>query len=121
VNKSCIFYIDTFLDTSAINNDLINKINILEPYGSGNKEPTFAFENFKVNKVIETSNNHVKVIIQKGAFYLNAICFNSKNKDIGSYLINYKKNFNVAGKIKLNEWNGKSRIELIIEDIKLIN
>ena len=59
--------------------------------------------------------------MQKGSFYLNAICFNSKNKDIGNYLLNYKKNFNVAGKIKLNEWNGKTNIELIIDDIQLIN
>ena len=115
------FFIDSYLESSAINNELIKKINTLEPYGSGNKEPVFAFENFKVCKVIETNNNHVKVVIQKGSFYLNAICFNSKNKDIGNYLLNYKKNFNVAGKIKLNEWNGKTNIELIIEDIQLIN
>ena len=115
------FYIDSYLETSAINIDLINKINLLEPYGSGNKEPTLAFENFKISKIIDTNNNHVKVVMQKGSFYLNAICFNSKNKDIGNYLLNYKKNFNVAGKIKLNEWNGKTNIELIIEDIQLIN
>ena len=115
------FFIDSYLESSAINNELIKKINTLEPYGSGNKEPVFAFENFKVCKVIETNNNHVKVVIQKGSFYLNAICFNSKNKDIGNYLQNYEKNFNVAGKIKLNEWNGKTNIELIIEDIQLIN
>ena len=115
------FYIDSYLETSAINIDLINKINLLEPYGSGNKEPVFAFENFKISKIIDTNNNHVKVVMQKGSFYLNAICFNSKNKDIGNYLLNYKKNFNVAGKIKLNEWNGKTNIELIIDDIQLIN
>ena len=115
------FYIDSYLETSAINNDLINKINLLEPYGSGNKEPIFAFENFKVSKIIDTNNNHVKVVMQKGSFYLNAICFNSKNKDIGNYLLNYKKNFNVAGKIKLNEWNSKTNIELIVDDIQLIN
>ena len=115
------FYIDSYLETSAINIDLINKINLLEPYGSGNKEPVFAFKNFKISKIIDTNNNHVKVVMQKGSFYLNAICFNSKNKDIGNYLLNYKKNFNVAGKIKLNEWNGKTNIELIIDDIQLIN
>ncbi len=115
------FYIDSYLETSAINNDLINKINLLEPYGTGNKEPVFAFENFRISKIIDTNNNHVKVVIKKGSFYLNAICFNSKNKDIGNYLLNYKKNFNVAGKIKLNEWNGKTNIELIIDDIQLIN
>ena len=116
-----LLYIDSYLESSAINNELIKKINTLEPYGSGNKEPVFAFENFKVCKVIETNNNHVKVVIQKGSFYLNAICFNSKNKDIGNYLLDYKKNFNVAGKIKLNEWNSKTNIELVIEDIQLIN
>ena len=63
------FYIDSYLETSAINNDLINKINLLEPYGSGNKEPTFAFENFKISKIIDTNNNHVKVVMQKGSFY----------------------------------------------------
>ena len=115
------FYIDSYLETSAINNDLINKINLLEPYGTGNKEPVFAFENFRISKIIDTNNNHVKVVIKKGSFYLNAICFNSKNKDIGNYLLNYKKNFNVAGKIKLNEWNSKTNIELIIDDIQLIN
>ena len=40
---------------------------------------------------------------------------------ISELLLNYKKNFNVAGRIKLNEWNAKTNIELIIDDIQLIN
>jgi len=116
-----IVQIDSYLESTAINNELIEKLNYLEPYGSGNREPTFGFEDFKVSKVIETNNNHVKVVLQKGSFYVDAISFNSKNKDIGNYLMNYKKTFNVAAKIKLNEWNGRSKIELIIDDIQLIN
>jgi len=116
-----VIEIDSYLENSAINNDLIDKLNYLEPYGSGNREPIFGFENFKVKKVIETKNNHVKVILNKGNFNVEAICFNSKNKDIGNYLINYKNEFNLAAKVKLNEWNGLSKIELIIDDIQLIN
>ena len=116
-----IVQIDSYLESTAINNELIEKLNYLEPYGSGNREPTFGFEDFKVSKVIGTNNNHVKVVLQKGSFYIDGISFNSKNKDIGNYLMNYKKTFNVAGKIKLNEWNGRSKIELIIDDIQLIN
>ena len=116
-----VIQIDSYLESTAINNELIEKLNYLEPYGSGNREPTFGFEDFKVSKVIETNNNHVKVVLQKGNFYIDGISFNSKNKDIGNYLMNYKKPFNVAGKIKLNEWNGRSKIELIIDDIQLIN
>ncbi|MEK9717054.1 MAG: single-stranded-DNA-specific exonuclease RecJ [Pelagibacteraceae bacterium] len=118
--ENTILYIDSYLDSSAINQDLVNKLDCLEPYGSGNREPLFAFENFEVSKVIETNNNHVKVVLKKGNFYLDAISFNSKNTDIGNYLMNYKKSFNVAGKIKLNEWNDRSKIELIVEDIQLI-
>jgi len=116
-----VIEIDSYLENSAINNDLIDKLNYLEPYGSGNREPIFGFENFKVKKVIETKNNHVKVILNKGNFNVEAICFNSKNKDIGNYLMNYKNEFNLAAKVKLNEWNGLSKIELIIDDIQLIN
>ena len=115
-----LFQIDSFIESTAVNENLLDKINFLEPFGSGNKEPVFGLENFKVSKVIETNNNHVKVVLHKGNTYLNAICFNSKNKDIGNYLMNYKKSFNVAGKVKLNEWNGKSSVELIIDDIHLI-
>ncbi len=118
--ENTILYIDSYLDSSAINQDLVNKLDCLEPYGSGNREPLFAFENFEVSKVIETNNNHVKVVLKKGNFYLDAISFNSKNTDIGNYLMNYKKSFNVAGKIKLNEWNDRSKIELVVEDIQLI-
>ena len=31
----------------------------------------------------------------------------------------YKKKFNIAGKMNLNEWKGKKNIEFIIEDISL--
>ena len=113
-------YIDSYLELSAINHELLEKINHLEPFGSANREPVFAIENLKVSKVLETDNNHVKVIMQKGSSYLNGIAFNSKNKDLGNYLMNYKKNFSAAGKIKLNEWNGRSNIELIIDDIQLL-
>ena len=116
-----IIEIDSYLESSAINDELIEKLNHLEPYGSGNREPIFGFEKFKVSKVIETNNNHVKVVLNKGNFYINAISFNSKNKDLGNYLMNFKKEFNLVAKVKLNEWNGKSKIELIIDDIQLIN
>jgi single-stranded-DNA-specific exonuclease len=116
-----IIEIDSYLESSAINDELIEKLNHLEPYGSGNREPIFGFEKYKVSKVIETNNNHVKVVLNKGNFYIDAISFNSKNKDLGNYLMNFKKEFNLAAKVKLNEWNGKSKIELIIDDIQLIN
>ena len=119
--KKDLFIQKNYLDLDHNTYELIEKLNYLEPYGSGNREPTFSFEDFKVSKVIETNNNPVKVVLQKGNFYIDSISFNSKNKDIGNYLMNYKKPLNVAGKIKLNEWNGKSKIELIIDDIQIIN
>jgi single-stranded-DNA-specific exonuclease len=121
IKDNNIIEIDSYLESSAINDELIEKLNHLEPYGSGNREPIFGFEKFKVSKVIETNNNHVKVVLNKGNFYIDAISFNSKNKDLGNYLMNFKKEFNLVAKVKLNEWNGKSKIELIIDDIQLIN
>ena len=36
-------------------------------------------------------------------------------------LVLIKKKFNIAGKMKLNEWGGKKNIEFIIEDISVLN
>lgn len=114
--------LDSYIDVQAVNEDFLNKISILEPFGSGNREPTFAIENMEISKVLSTDSNHIKAIFKSGNKYLNTICFNSKNKVLGQYLLNAKnKKYNLAGKIQLNEWNNKRDIEFVIEDIQLIN
>ena len=89
-------------------------INLLSPFGSGNDEPTFVIENVRVVNCVVLAEKHLKVIMcgRKGDV-LEAIAFNSKGGALEGYLSkSYKKELNIAGKITLNEWQGKKKVRV---------
>ena len=52
---------------------------------------------------------------------IKGILWNGKNTPLEPFLsAKYKKNINIAGRIKSNMWQGKNRIEFFIEDISTI-
>ena len=50
---------------------------------------------------------------------IKSICFNSFNRQIGKYLISYKKKVHVIAEIHENNWNNKKTIQLNIKDLIL--
>ena len=64
-------------------------------------------------------NTHIKSLLMgKDGSVFKSFAWNAINTPIDQYLKKEnKKLFNVAGKMKLNEWKGKKNIEFIIEDI----
>jgi len=113
------FYLDSIITPSALNIDFYNQINCLGPFGSGNSEPRFVVENLKVIKSKFVGNNHIKsLLIGSDGSVISTFTANAKETPLESLLIEgSKKKFNIAGKLKLNEWKGKKEIEFVIEDI----
>ena len=114
-------FLDGIISPSAINLDFYNKVNMLAPFGSGNPEPKFIIENVKpVNSKI-IKDKHIKsVLVGSEGSSIKTIAFNSVENEIGSYLLKKdKKLFNIAGKLSLNEWQGQSNVEFIIDDISV--
>jgi len=64
---------------------------------------------------------HIRsILIGKDGSKFNAFAWNAKNSPLEPYLKKgYKKNFNVVGRMRLNEWRGKKDIEFMIDDITL--
>ena len=114
-------YLDSIIAPSALNEDFLNQINFLEPYGSGNSEPKFAIENIRVISADIVGNNHIKSILQgKDGTVFRGFLWNGVNTKLEPFLNKKnKKLINIAGKIRLNEWRGKKNIEFIIEDISI--
>ena len=121
-SKNQNLYLDSVIAPSALNEIFYNDVNILAPFGSGNTEPRFVIENIKVLSSSIILNKHIKsVLIGKDGTVFKGFAINAKDTELDSFLTNKnKKNFNIAGKMKLNEWKGKKDIEFIIEDIALI-
>ncbi len=120
-NEKKSLLLDSVISSSALNLDFYQKIYLLAPFGSGNPEPKFAIESLKVANSKIINNKHIKsILVDKGGLNISTIAFNSVDKEIAAYLL--KKNnkiFNIAGKLSLNEWRGKSNVEFIIDDISV--
>jgi single-stranded-DNA-specific exonuclease len=120
-SKKNIFY-DTEISPSAINIDFYEKINVLSPFGSGNPEPKFIIKNVRpVNSKI-VGEKHIKSIFEgSDSSTFKTITFNCVDNELGSYLLKKNiKNFNILGKLSLNEWRGQKNVEFIIDDISVI-
>ena len=116
--KNNLFFYESKISSSAFNRSFYNEISKLFPFGTGNTEPYFLFENLKILKSKVLGKKNVSSYLKsKNGYSIQSISFNSVNSKIGEYLLNYKKEINVIGQIKENFWNNKITLQLIIKDI----
>ena len=114
-------YIDAIIAPSALNEEFFKEINSLAPFGSGNSEPKFVIENIKViSSNIAGSNHIISILSGKDGTIFKGFTWNGINSPLEP-ILNKKSNktINIAGKLRLNEWRGKKKVEFIIEDISL--
>ena len=113
--------IDEVLTLGAINDDLIDNLNKIAPYGLGNPKPKFLFYNVKIikPKIIGETKKHLSFfVIDETNKAIKAIIFNGLDNELGKTIIScYKKNlFSFIGFIKRSIWKNKTYFEIIIED-----
>ena len=114
-------YLDSIISPSALNEDFFNEINLLAPFGAGNQEPRFVIENLKVISSNIILDSHIKTLLlgMDGSSF-KAFAWNAKNTSLEDFLYKRKnKKINIAGNIRLNEWNGNKEIQFNIEDISV--
>ena len=115
-----LFLYDAEVSSLAFNVDFYTDIKKLEPFGTGNPEPTFLLKGLKVIKTTILNKKHISLILKsKTGFSIKSISFNSINSKVGEYLLNYKKDLNVLGQINENIWNNKKTLQLTIRDVIL--
>ncbi len=114
-----VLNIDSIIDITGINNDLIKKLSVLEPFGTANEEPRFAILNAKLTGSDALSGGHIRCYFASdNGKSISAICYKAVDTEMGETLLDgIGKYFRLAGKIRANEWNGKRYIQFIIEDI----
>jgi single-stranded-DNA-specific exonuclease len=112
----------SILSSSAINSQLINSIEKLGPFGNKNSYPIFLLQDIKIINPTVIQNRFIKCFVKKDKKIFKSISFNHIKSKISYEIINSKNNFDILVKIKKNNWNNKSNIELeIIDLVKKIN
>ena len=110
--------IDYELNFDDISDALINELETLKPFGTGNHEPVFMAKNIRVMDSRIVGTNHRRMVLKQSAAggtgkTINAIHF---NVDTGK---NLRDNFDqIAFRLRWNHWNGKKTAQIVIEDVK---
>ena len=113
--------IDELLTLGALNDDLIENINKIAPYGLGNPKPKFLFHNVKIikPKLIGDTKKHLSFFVtDETNKTVKSIIFNGLDNELGKTILSYYKRnfFSFIGFIKKSIWKNKIYFEIIIED-----
>ena len=120
LDTKTIYRYDAEISASAINDNFINELNKLGPFGNNNFLPIFFIKNVKIIKSNTINNKHVSAIIKPNTgSSIKSICFNCVNTQIGEYLLSYRKKINIVAEMKENVWNKKKTNQLNIKDLIL--
>ncbi len=111
-------YFDSFAIFPKKNSSIVSDLKSLEPFGEDNPEPIFYFKNIKSIKSKIINKRHVQNILKnKSGRSIKSISFDCVNSELGKYLLNFKKEFDLIGSIVENNWNNKKNLELRVIDI----
>ena len=111
-------YFDAYTIFPKRNSSIISDLKSLEPFGKDNREPIFYFKNIKSIKSKIINKRHVQNILKnKSGRSIKSISFDCVNSELGKYLLNFKKEFDLIGSIVENNWNNKKDLELRVIDI----
>lgn len=106
--------IDLELLPEDIDLDLIENLSQLEPFGANNPSPIFAIRNLKIKekRLMGENKNHLRLTCNAGTFEFN--CIRWKDGDVP--LVNGD-TLDLAFHPQINEFNGNTTVQLIIDDI----
>jgi single-stranded-DNA-specific exonuclease len=110
--------VDVMTSPAGSTATLVDEIARLGPFGAGNAEPLLALPDVRVAFADVVGRNHVKVQLVGGdGTRLSAIAFRAGDTPLGKGLLGTAgKPVHVAGRLRAEEWNGRRRVELHVED-----
>lgn len=115
--KEPVLWVDYDLGFSDINDKFIRLLQYLDPFGPENPEPVFATLNVKVTDYNIIKDVHIRLVVQHQGISFNAIGFNLAEK----FMALNTDSLHIAYHLGVNNWNGKSLVQLQLKDMKAAN
>ena len=111
-------YLDGAMKAAAANMDLTETLAQVGPFGSGNPEPRFVIPSATLSYAAVVGDRHVRGFISsEGGGRLAAISFNSVDTPLGQALLKSDgAPLHIAGRVRVNTWQGRSSPQLQIDD-----
>jgi single-stranded-DNA-specific exonuclease len=113
--------LDAFVSPSGANTALVSELAKAGPYGAGNPEPLLVVMDAQVVFADTVGKDHVKLRVAGGdGTRLDAIAFRTAQTPLGQGLLAARgKRIHLAGRLKEDNWNGRERVQIQVEDAAL--
>ncbi|MCG3140324.1 MAG: Single-stranded-DNA-specific exonuclease RecJ [Anaerolineae bacterium] len=109
--------IDAVAELSAMNWEVLAQLERLQPFGYGNREPVFLSKNVLVKNARIVGADHLALTLSDGAVAWDAIAF--RQKEMLAQLTPLPKQVDVAYHLASKVWNGETRLQLEIKDMRI--
>jgi len=119
--KNLSFKIDAQLLPSAATPRLIETMAQVGPYGADHPQPMFVFANMHIAYAERVRGGHVRCsFADDSGQRISGICFRADETGLSDVLLAPNPvRVHVAGRLKQDEWKGRVKIDLTVEDIAL--
>ena len=108
--------LDALLMPSAVTQTLVAEIAAAGPFGAASPAPRFAFAGQQV-QARRMGDGHLRLNFGDGGSRLEAVLFNAFETPLGAALETAGHHrFHLAGRLELNSWGGRTRVQLRLED-----
>ena len=111
--------IDGALTPGSINDELIALLERAGPYGQGNPLPRFVFPAHRVKFAKTVAEAHLRCTFEAGdGSRIEGVAFRAVGQPLGDLLTSSVNAMpiHIAGTIKRDSWQGREKIELMIDD-----
>jgi single-stranded-DNA-specific exonuclease len=111
-------YLDAVTSAAGANIALAQEIGAAGPFGAGNPEPLLGLPDLRVAFADVVGGAHVKLrLAGGGGAMLDAIAFRAVGTPLGEGLLAGRgRMIHAAGRLRLDDWNGRTRVQLEVED-----
>lgn len=109
--------LDSVASPAGAGPQLLEEIALAGPYGAGNPEPLLAFPDVAVAFADIVGKDHIRLRLTGGGVALPAIAFRAVGTPLGEALMKARGGaIHAVGRLKRNDWNGRTSVQLEIED-----
>lgn len=107
------------ITTAGATVELIEQLEAAGPYGASAPAPRFVLANARVNFAKRAGETHLRLTLTDASGgRLDAIAFRAFETPIGEMLENHGgQAFHIAGRLEIDEWGGRRKAKLKLEDV----
>jgi single-stranded-DNA-specific exonuclease len=111
--------VDGLITIEGASMDLVEILNKMAPFGTGNAEPRLVFSGVRIAKVDIVGVDHIRCFITgiDSKKQLSAIAFRCVDTELGQALLKHNGlPLHLVGRLRENNWQGRSSVQLLIDD-----